>query len=78
MPRYYFDVINGQGKMPDDEGKEFLFPDEVRNEASRIALDIARDEVFDQNAMNVKVKVRDEANVAIFTASLDFKTKWHG
>lgn len=50
----------------------------IRTEASRIALDISRDEASDQNAMTVEVKVRDDTNFEVFTAMLDLRTKWHG
>ncbi len=76
MPKYYFDVINGQGPMRDDEGQNLPSYDEVRSVAWDIARDLADDELPDQNSVRVAVNVRDDTDFIVFSAELDFKTQW--
>jgi len=76
MPKYYFDVINGQGPMRDDEGQNLPSYDEVRSVAWDIARDLADDELPDQNSVRVTVNVRDDTDFTVFSAELDFKTEW--
>jgi hypothetical protein len=76
MPKYYFDVINGQGPMRDDEGQDLPSYDEVRAVAWNIARDFADDEWPDQNSVSVTVNVRDNTDFTVFSAELCFKTEW--
>ncbi|MGK6317856.1 DUF6894 family protein [Neorhizobium sp. DT-125] len=76
MPRYYFDVINGEGPMPDDDGIELPTKDAIPATAARMLLDLASDEVDYQQAANFKVQVRDQQGAAIFRATLSFSSNW--
>jgi len=76
MAKYFFDVVNGEGPMRDDEGIDLPNADAVRAEVARIAIDIAKDEIADQNAMAVTVNVRDDTNFKIFSGQLSFNTRW--
>jgi len=77
MARYYFDVINGEGPMRDDEGMDLANADAVRAEVAKIAIAVARDEIEDQQAMAVIVNVRDDSDFRIFSARLSYSTEWH-
>jgi hypothetical protein len=77
MPRYYFDLINGDGLTPDDDGQVFETREEVRDEAVRILPDIARDEMPDGGDVSITVKVRDEAGRHIFEATLSLVSGWN-
>jgi hypothetical protein len=76
MARYYFDVINSQGPMADDEGEELRSHDDVRAKAWQMARDLANDEMPDQNSTRVAVNVRDETDFIVFSAELSYSTGW--
>ncbi|MDE3854850.1 DUF6894 family protein [Sinorhizobium meliloti] len=78
MPRYFFDVINGEGPMRDDEGVELPDPDAVRREAAKIVTDLARDEVPKEQAVKIVVNVRDEADAKVFVGQLHYSGDWQG
>lgn len=48
MPRYYFDLHNGDGPLKDNVGLEFASREGVAKEITRILADIARDEMPEQ------------------------------
>jgi hypothetical protein len=77
MPKYFFDVVNGEGWIRDDEGIELPNSDAMRAEVARIAIDVAKDEIADQNAMAVTVNVRDDTDSRVFSGRLSFKTEWY-
>ena len=76
MSRYYFDLHNGAGPQRDDHGVELATLNAVTQEATRILLDIARDEVGDTGRLIVTVTVRDEEGNPISIASLTFSNEW--
>jgi hypothetical protein len=45
MPLYYFDLCDGDGVAPDEEGTELSSIDEVQNEAAYALADLLRAEV---------------------------------
>jgi hypothetical protein len=45
MPRYYFDIREGEHIAPDDEGLELPSIERVQEEATRSPADVARDAV---------------------------------
>lgn len=59
MATYYFDIENADGFTPDGTGVQFATDDLARNEALRIALGVASEEV-QAASISVKVIVRDE------------------
>lgn len=76
MARYYFDIINGEGSLRDDEGLDLSSTDAVRAEVAKIALKMARDEIEDRQAMAVTVNVRDDRDFRIYSGRLSFSTEW--
>ena len=63
MPLYYFDLHDGDGVAPDEEGTELSSIDEVQNEAAYALADLLRDEVRATNgyphARYLIIEVRD-------------------
>jgi Domain of unknown function (DUF6894) len=63
MPLYYFDLRDGDGVAPDEEGTELSSIDEVQNEAAYALADLLRDEVRATNgylhARYLMIEVRD-------------------
>lgn len=72
MPRYYFDLHDGQF-IHDDVGVECADFDAVRREAKRALPAMALDVLpKDGDQHNITVIVRDESNRTIYTATLSF------
>jgi hypothetical protein len=62
MPRYYFDMREGDNIVPDEEGMELSHLAKVQEEAACTLADMARDLVrqyHDKNAHRLSVEVRD-------------------
>ena len=75
MTRYYFDLINGDGPVADEQGVELASREAITREVSRILADIARDELPEGQG-EVTINVRDETGNPILAGCLTFKTKW--
>lgn len=76
MPRYFFDIHNGNGPSRDEHGLVLSSPDRIMRETSRILLDIARDELPGQDGGEITIFVRDDAGNEICKTHLSFKTEW--
>ena len=76
MPKYFFDINNGDGLTRDEDGAEFAFLDEVRDAAIRVLPDIARDVLPDSGRRVLSVRVRDEDDRYVFHASLSLISEW--
>lgn len=76
MPRYYFDLYNGDDLVADEEGQVMETRERVRDEAVRILPEIARDEMPDGDCLSIAVRVKDETGRYIFEVSLSMKAGW--
>ena len=70
MPRYYFDVHDGEASTIDAVGLEFDGPRSAQREAIRCLPDVARDALPDGTERDFVVVVRDHAGRAILRAKL--------
>jgi hypothetical protein len=64
MPRYYFDMREGDEIAPDEEGMELRTIEAVQEEAARSLADMARDAIrrsADDAEQRMSIEVRDEA-----------------
>jgi hypothetical protein len=75
MPRFFFDTVDG-GIIIDDEGTEYPNAHAARAAAIKTLPDVARDVIGEGQGREVVVLMRDEANRALFTASLTLSAKW--
>ena len=75
MPRYFFDLHNGDGPLRDEAGLELANRTEVVREMSRILLDIARDEMPAVDRTMISVTVRSEDR-PVSVATLTFANEW--
>jgi hypothetical protein len=71
MPRYYFDVRDGEKLTTDGEGLEMEGFDAARNEAVRSLPELAKDELPDGDSREFEVVVRDDRG-PVLRASLSF------
>jgi hypothetical protein len=63
MPRYYFDLIEGDEVILDEEGLELSSIAKVQEEAARSLADLARDAIrliFDKASHTMAIGVRDD------------------
>ncbi|WP_371412595.1 hypothetical protein [Neorhizobium sp. T25_13] len=77
MARYFFDLINGDGPVRDNEGQEISTREEISREVSRILADIAREEFPERGKGSISIEVRNESGQSVFTGQLSFQTQWH-
>ena len=76
MPRFFFDVSDGESLTRDEIGLELHDLDRVRTEAIKALPDIAREALPDGDERILVVQARDEGGRAIFRATLNFKAAW--
>jgi hypothetical protein len=73
MPRYYFDVRDGDTFIRDEDGLEFLDLERAKSEAARALVDMARDVVPASRCREMAIEVRDEAKEPLVRTSLRFE-----
>lgn len=79
MPRFYFDVFDGDNLTADKTGLDVEDGlDRVRYLAIDALPDIARERLPDGNRREFFIRVRDDGGTEIFRASLTFVAEWVG
>jgi len=79
MARYYFDLRDGDGLAPDDEGLELSCFARVQEEAARSLADMARDTIRnDHNGADhsMAIEVRDD-NGPLLQVKFSFEINRH-
>ncbi|WFU18866.1 hypothetical protein [Bradyrhizobium sp. CB3481] len=77
MPRYYFDIREGDDLAPDEEGLDLPSIELVQEEAARVLADMARDTVRkdrDKAGHEMAIEVRDDHGPVLqvkFTFEMD-------
>jgi hypothetical protein len=68
MPRYFFDLCNGNGWLPDAEGAEFADMDGMRDEAMVSVRSLIASDVLEAATINLGhfLAVRDEGGNEIY------------
>lgn len=75
MPRYYFDIRDGESFIPDDEGLEFPSLEEARKHAAIALADMARDIMPNGTKHEIAIEVRDEAKEPLLQTILRFEVR---
>lgn len=78
MPRYFFDVDDGESRTHDSYGLELHDLAEVRKKAISILPDVAREKLPDGDRRVFVCQVRDERGTVIFIATLSLVAEWLG
>lgn len=73
MPRFYFDVREGEKFTSDDEGLVFDSLDAAEREAAEAAADIGRDRLPRSEARAVTVEVRNEHRQRVLTVTVSME-----
>ena len=76
MPRFFFDIDDGEHRLQDDDGVELADDQEARMKAISVLPDIAREVLPDGDRRIFVSKVRDATGRTIFMATLSFVAKW--
>jgi uncharacterized membrane protein len=70
VPRFYFDVREGDSFTRNDDGLEFDSLDEAAAEAANSAAEIGRDRLPEGQAPEIMVEVRDEHGERVLTVTV--------
>lgn len=73
MPRYFFDIHDGQGFHRDDFGDEFDGLDDARQQCQALLPDVARDELPDGDLREISCDVRDETGRVVYRGELIYR-----
>ena len=76
MPRYFFDIDDGERASIDTDGIDLPDRKSVRVQAIGVLPDIARDELPDGDTRVFACSVRDETGKAIYQAKLSLEAGW--
>ena len=80
MPRYYFNLRDGDEIIPDDEGIELPAIEGARNEALRGLAECAHQAICNISGGKLTIEVVDSLQNVLFVAKLAFATEFleHG
>ncbi len=73
MPRFYFDVREGESFTSDDEGQEFASLDDDERLAAEAAAEIGRDRLPKGDAREVTIEVRNEHRQRVLTVTVSIE-----
>jgi len=73
MPRYYFDVWNGDSVAQDNEGVECADDQAACRAATRALLNLAEDMVEDTNRYELSIEISDQTKKPLFRATLQYE-----
>jgi hypothetical protein len=76
VPKYFFDIDDGEHHSSDSEGTELPDHDAARREAIAVLPDMAREELPDGNHREFSCSVRDTSGKQIFLARLTLHAEW--
>jgi hypothetical protein len=74
VPRFYFDVREGEKFIPDEKGLEFDSLDTAEHEAARAAAEIGRDRLPKGDVREVTVEIRNEHRQRVLTVTVSMET----
>ena len=78
MPRYFFDIDDGESQFRDEDGMEMPHLEAARDEAVRVLPDVAREVLPDGDRRTFASVVRNETGDVVFRATLSLVAEWMG
>ena len=75
MPRYFFDMQDGDRFVPDEVGVVFPDIESARDQATRTLAEIARDTFPGTFRREIAVEVKDDARAPLLHARLTFELR---
>ncbi len=76
MPRFFFDIHDGECQTCDEEGHEFANAMVACEQAVGVLPEIARELPPNLDRHDFVTHMRDESGKVIFTATLSLNTRW--
>jgi len=76
MPRFYFDIDDGNGLTRDEEGILCRKREDLPKIATHLLPEIARDALPNQDSNVLTLKVRDKTGCYVFQATLSLIAGW--
>jgi hypothetical protein len=70
MPRYYFNIRNGENFIPDDDGLELPNAATACAEAARTVAEMAKDVCPSESRRTISVEIRDDADRPVCMVAL--------
>jgi hypothetical protein len=77
MPRYYFDIVEGDLIAVDEEGLELPTLEAAELEATRSLANIARDIQIGVEDRNIAIKIRTDSGPLVLTVELNYRVTRH-
>lgn len=78
MPRFFFDLDDGQERTVDSVGVELPNLAEVRRKAIAVLPDLAREELPDGDRRVFVCQARNDGGIVVFIATLSLVAEWVG
>lgn len=75
MPRYYFDIRDGESFIQDDDGIDLPDLHKAKEQASRALADMARDAIPRREVYEMAIEVRDEAKKPLLRTMFRFEVQ---
>jgi hypothetical protein len=75
MPRYYFDVHEGDRLIPDDIGLVLPDIETARDQATRALAEMARETAPGTARRDIAIEVTDDARTPLLRAGLSFEMR---
>jgi hypothetical protein len=73
MPRFYFDIRDGQNLVPDEEGLEFDGLEAAKASAIRALTEMIKDALPNGRSRDLAIVIRDRPDHALTTARISFE-----
>ena len=73
MPRYFFDLVDSDGLVPDETETVLKGIEAVRNEATKALWEIAADTLSVGSGREIEINVRDEVHRPVLAVNLKFE-----
>ena len=77
MPRFFFDIHDGEDFTPDRVGLDLDSLEAAKDEAKKTLPDIVKDEMLDGNRRDVTVDVKDAARQIVWRITLSLVVASH-
>jgi hypothetical protein len=75
VPRYYFDIRDGESFIQDDDGVDLSGIQEAKEQASRALADMARDAIPGLDVYEMAIEVSDEAKNPLLRTMFRFEVQ---
>jgi hypothetical protein len=76
MSRYYFDLFDNDGELPDKDGQEVASRPDLVREVAKIMLGLAQDDLPTTENSSLTISVRDETGAPVSVCTLAFHMEW--